>query len=159
MKLQTFLFQMVVTSCIYVQYLWKYGFAKSSDILYAPCISIIHHEYSELHSSKQSYSSLQVFNALLLCSLDPSFIWKHWPSTAALHSGRPVSHLRDCRLLLQIAENWTLLGCYTMSSDTFLPTFRDNLSVPTTYCIITQKSSVFGILLKKSSLKPQVLQR
>ena len=28
---------MVVTSCISVQYLWKYGFAKSSDNLYAPC--------------------------------------------------------------------------------------------------------------------------
>ena len=38
LKLQTFLFQMVVTSCISVQYLWKYGFAKSSDNLYAPCI-------------------------------------------------------------------------------------------------------------------------
>ena len=38
MKLQTFLFQMVVTSCISVQCLWKYGFAKSSDNLYAPCI-------------------------------------------------------------------------------------------------------------------------
>ena len=37
MKLQTFLFQMVVTSCISVQYLWKYGFAKSSDNLYATC--------------------------------------------------------------------------------------------------------------------------
>ena len=37
MKLQTFLFQMVVTSCISVQYLWKYGFAKSSDNLCAPC--------------------------------------------------------------------------------------------------------------------------
>jgi hypothetical protein len=36
MKLQTFLFQMVVTWCISVQYLWKYGFAKSSDNLYAP---------------------------------------------------------------------------------------------------------------------------
>jgi len=38
MKLQTFLFQMVVTSCISVQYLWKYSFAKSSDNLYTPCI-------------------------------------------------------------------------------------------------------------------------
>ena len=37
MKLQTFLFQMVVTSCISVQYLWKYGFVKPSDNLYAPC--------------------------------------------------------------------------------------------------------------------------
>ena len=37
-KLQTFLFQTVVTSCISVQYLRKYGFAKSSDNLYAPCI-------------------------------------------------------------------------------------------------------------------------
>ena len=40
MELQTFLFQMVVTSCIYVQYLWKYGFAKFSDNLYALCIYI-----------------------------------------------------------------------------------------------------------------------
>jgi hypothetical protein len=38
-KLQTFLFQMVVTSCISVQYLWKYGFAKYSDYLYASCIT------------------------------------------------------------------------------------------------------------------------
>ena len=38
MKLQTFLFQMVVTSRISAQYLWKYGFAKSSDNLYAPFI-------------------------------------------------------------------------------------------------------------------------
>jgi len=37
MKLQTFLFQMVVTSCISVQYVWKYGFAKSSGNLYASC--------------------------------------------------------------------------------------------------------------------------
>ena len=41
MKLQTFLFQMVVTSCISVQYLWKYGFAKSSDNLYAPCSNVL----------------------------------------------------------------------------------------------------------------------
>jgi len=41
MKLQTFLFQMVVTSCISVKYLWKYGFVKSSDNLYAPCIYVI----------------------------------------------------------------------------------------------------------------------
>ena len=38
MKLQTFLFQMVVTSRSSVRYLWKYGFAKSSDNLYALCI-------------------------------------------------------------------------------------------------------------------------
>jgi hypothetical protein len=36
MKLQTFLFQMVITLCISVQYLWKYGFAKYSYYLYAP---------------------------------------------------------------------------------------------------------------------------
>ena len=41
MKLQTFLFQMVVTACIYVQYLLKYGFAKPSDNLYTPCISLV----------------------------------------------------------------------------------------------------------------------
>ena len=38
MKLQTFIFQMVVTSCISIQYLWKYDFVKSSDNLYASCI-------------------------------------------------------------------------------------------------------------------------
>jgi hypothetical protein len=45
MKLQTFLFQMVVTSCISVQYLCKYGFAKYSYNLYAPCI----YGYNKLH--------------------------------------------------------------------------------------------------------------
>ena len=38
MKLQTSLYQVVVTSYVSVQYLWKYGFAKSSDNLYAPYI-------------------------------------------------------------------------------------------------------------------------
>jgi len=38
MELQIFLFLMVVTSCLSVQYLWKYDFAKSSGNLYAPCI-------------------------------------------------------------------------------------------------------------------------
>jgi hypothetical protein len=37
MKLQTFLFQMVVTLCVAVRYLWKYGFAKYYHNLYAPC--------------------------------------------------------------------------------------------------------------------------
>ena len=37
MKLQTLLFQTVVTACISVQYLWKYGFANFSDNLYASC--------------------------------------------------------------------------------------------------------------------------
>jgi len=31
----------------------------------------------------------------------------------------------------EVAENCALLGCYTASSGNFLPTFRDNLSVPT----------------------------
>jgi len=30
----------------------------------------------------------------------------------------------------EIFESWTLLGYYAESSDNFLPTFRDNLSVP-----------------------------
>ena len=38
MRLQTFLFQMVVTSCISVQYLWIYGFANSTHNLYTSCI-------------------------------------------------------------------------------------------------------------------------
>jgi len=46
MKLQTFLFQMVVTSCISVQYLWKYGFAKSSDNLYEPYTLYSTNKYS-----------------------------------------------------------------------------------------------------------------
>jgi hypothetical protein len=42
MKLQTFLFQMVVTSCISVQYVWKYGFAKSFDNWYVPFVIILY---------------------------------------------------------------------------------------------------------------------
>jgi hypothetical protein len=37
-RLQKFLFQMVVKSCICVQYLWKYCFAKYSYNLYSPCV-------------------------------------------------------------------------------------------------------------------------
>jgi hypothetical protein len=48
MKLQTFLFQMVVTLCISVQYLWKYGFTNSFDNLYAPCILSGHVPFDEL---------------------------------------------------------------------------------------------------------------
>ena len=53
MKLQTFLFQMVVTSCIYVQYLWKYGFAQFFDNLYAPCTCLTYRLFQDLcrHSS------------------------------------------------------------------------------------------------------------
>jgi len=53
MKLQTFLFQMVVTSCNSVQYLWKYGFAKFSDNSYAPCISAICGNASELRMKQK----------------------------------------------------------------------------------------------------------
>ena len=50
MKLQTFFLQMVVTSCISFQYLGKYGFEKSSDNLYAPCIiSFYWGAISQLH--------------------------------------------------------------------------------------------------------------
>jgi len=41
MKLQIFLFLMVVTSRLSVQYLWKYDFAKSSGNLYASCIILV----------------------------------------------------------------------------------------------------------------------
>jgi hypothetical protein len=44
MKLQMFIFLMVVTSCISVQFLWKYGFGKSPDNLHAPCS--IHYRYT-----------------------------------------------------------------------------------------------------------------
>jgi len=40
-QVKTTVLQVVVwnqESCISVQYLWKYGFAKSSDNLYSPCI-------------------------------------------------------------------------------------------------------------------------
>jgi len=37
--------------------------------------------------------------------------------------------LRDCRLLPR-TENYALLGYYTARSGKFLPTFRDNLSAP-----------------------------
>jgi hypothetical protein len=65
MKLQTFLFQMVVTSCISVQYLWKYCFAKSSDNLYSPCI-LLTFTWVESHWYIIFY---------YVCSCVPSSIW------------------------------------------------------------------------------------
>ena len=54
-KLQTFLFQMVVTSCVSVQYLWKYGFAKSSDNLYAPCITSFIRGFGTVVRERKNY--------------------------------------------------------------------------------------------------------
>ena len=62
MKLQTFLFQMLVTSRISVQYLWKYGFAKSSDNLDAPCIVVS--DWNKCIIFFQSANILILFRAL-----------------------------------------------------------------------------------------------
>ena len=62
MKLHTFLFQMVVTSCVSVQYLWKYGFAKSSENLDAPCIYgmyCVSHRYQSILLAKNIRRILQ----------------------------------------------------------------------------------------------------
>jgi hypothetical protein len=51
--LQTFLFKMVVTSYISVHCLCKYGFAKTSNNLYASCIlDLCRHLYSSYGSAK-----------------------------------------------------------------------------------------------------------
>ena len=42
-----------------------------------------------------------------------------------------VDDVQDLQQRIQIGfKNYTLLGYYAASSDNFLPTFRDNLSVP-----------------------------
>ena len=41
-----------------------------------------------------------------------------------------VEWLTDIQTLQSAQENWALLGYYTACSGNFLPTFRDNLSVP-----------------------------
>jgi hypothetical protein len=38
--------------------------------------------------------------------------------------------VHDFRLRREVAENCTLLRCYAASSGNLLPTFRDNLAVP-----------------------------
>ena len=50
-----------------------------------------------------------------------------------------------------VDENCVLLYCYAASSSNFVPTFRDNLSVPlrqyditATRCVITQKSEILN---------------
>jgi hypothetical protein len=66
-------------------------------------------------------------------------------------NGKATSNFRR-----EVDENCALLGYYAASSGNFLPTFRDNLSVPfssvkdkkvgkeltTTFSVITQKSAV-----------------
>jgi len=62
MKLKTFPFQMVVILCVSVQYLWKYGFAKSSENLCAPCIygmCYISHQYQSILLAKNIRRILQ----------------------------------------------------------------------------------------------------
>jgi len=45
----------------------------------------------------------------------------------------------------EVDENCALLGYYASISGNFLPTFRDNLSVPSR-CVITQKSAVLKVM-------------
>jgi hypothetical protein len=42
-----------------------------------------------------------------------------------------IGPMRDCRLSPRVAENWVLLSHYAASCGNSVPTFRDNLSVPT----------------------------
>jgi hypothetical protein len=106
MKLQTFLFQMVVTSCISFQYLWKYGFAKYSDNLYAPCI-YIHIFYLLInttvksHLKKHGRTSIFIYVQVFVCflkmyevELPPSWIRTPTfpPSTHILHRST-VQHM------------------------------------------------------------------
>ena len=81
MKLHTFLFQMVVTPCIYVQYLWKCGFAKSSDNLYASCIiNLSLHLPLPLHVLKWRCTTSFTINLITKAHTRP-------PHTSALLSG------------------------------------------------------------------------
>jgi hypothetical protein len=83
-KLQTLLFQMVVTSCISVQDLWKCGFAKSSDNLYTPCIYLL---------TDISLNSFHVLPAVLLQKRSQFCdVWTHacWILVTMDKSYRPI---------------------------------------------------------------------
>jgi hypothetical protein len=90
MKLQTFLFQMVVTSCNSVQYLWKYGFAKYSDNLYASCI------FHGTGNSAQLCQNLRIFVGLtpspFLCT--PPVLGEFFPDVSEERSSVVVMAMR-----------------------------------------------------------------
>ena len=77
MKLQTFLFQMVVSSCISVQCLWKYGFAKSSDNVYAPCICCPHKIYRWSASSERVVETVWRFKGPIVSRSDALYWCQH----------------------------------------------------------------------------------
>ena len=77
------------------------------------------------------------------------------------NNNRELSVISDFRR--EVVENRALLGCYAASSDNFLPTFRDNLSLPssgsgpkrrqeitTTGPVTTQESAAFNTELSPS---------
>jgi len=81
MKLQTFLFQMVVASCISVQYLWKYGFVKSSDNLYALCTCVL--QAASISWCVQMYCQWRSSHAFVCYARIMS--WRFWVQTESLY--------------------------------------------------------------------------
>jgi len=70
-KLETFLFEMVVTSCISVQYVWKYGFAKSSDNLYASCVIRWTRQWSEQQNTSEIFRvKNDCYTIVVLCAVN-----------------------------------------------------------------------------------------
>jgi len=74
---------MVATSCISTQYLWKYDFAKSSDNLYAPCIWCLYlQERIDIAQLLITLKCIHMFlwqvegNKLQLCTII-MFIWSN----------------------------------------------------------------------------------
>ena len=105
MKLQTFLFQTVVISCIYVQYLWKYGFAKSSDNLYAPGIFGGSWRVTRPESDKFQYNIISLF---YLTNIGCDFLSPR-PSYQCSALGRPGRNGKKWRMIIvrQNNEPWT----------------------------------------------------
>jgi hypothetical protein len=89
---------MVVTLCISVQYLWKYGFAKYSDKLHAPCtftISIIILTFHTLLGLPSCYFTTG-FPTKLLCHFSHLNPMSNLPlcSHPINHNGCAVLHIR-----------------------------------------------------------------
>jgi hypothetical protein len=65
--------------------------------------------------------------ALILQSIPYTYTYIRFINPTSVNSQLNMKQLK----IKTSSENWAVLGCYALNSGNFLPTFRYNLSVPT----------------------------
>jgi hypothetical protein len=97
--------------------------------------SSLYIDETHIHTSTQYYSYLYVLIpsfVVILCTYDDILLRKTLLDSTTLSKILPCAKLQCVisNFRREVAENCALLGYYGAGGGNFLPTFRDNLSVP-----------------------------